>query len=67
MARIVESVDIVTSFREQMRVTPLPTWNVEDAGDDGQRENFQQPRYFAPITFGSKERLVLEEIVGVER
>ncbi|HET9637187.1 MAG TPA: hypothetical protein VFP26_14755 [Gemmatimonadaceae bacterium] len=66
MPRIVESVDIVSGFREQMRVTPLPAWNIEDARANREREHVQQSGYFAPVTFGSKERLVLEEIVGVE-
>lgn len=50
-----------------MRVSTLSGWHIQNACPDRQRENFLQSRYFASIAFGSKERLVLEEIVGVER
>ena len=66
MARVVEPVDVVACFREHVRVATLPARNIEDSRSHRQTEYFQQPRYIAPITFGSKERLVLEEIVGVE-
>ena len=50
-----------------MGVTALTTWHIEYACTDRKRQYVEQPRYFAPIAFGSKKRLVLEEIVGVER
>jgi hypothetical protein len=50
-----------------MSVAALATGYVQNARADRQRENIEQTRYFAPVTFGSKEWLVLEEIVGVKR
>ena len=50
-----------------MRMTALTARHIEYSRTDGKRQNIEQPRYFAPVTFGSKKRLVLEEIVGVER
>ena len=67
LGRVVESIDIVASLRQQMRVATLPTGDVENARRDRQLEQVEQARDLAPVTFGSEERLVLEEIVGVER
>lgn len=50
-----------------MCVTTLAAWHIENSRADWKRQQIQQSRYFASITFGSKKRLVLEEIVGVER
>ena len=67
LRRIVEAIDVVAALCEQVCVTALTTWNVEDARADGQSQNVEQSRYLAPIAFRSKKRLVLEEIVGVKR
>lgn len=48
-------------------MTALAARHIENARANGQREEVEQTRCFAPVTFRSKERFVLEEIVGVER
>ena len=50
-----------------MRVAALTARDIQNSRTDRELEHLEQSRYFAPITFGSKKRLVLEEIVGVER
>jgi hypothetical protein len=50
-----------------MRMATLAARYIKYSRTYWQRQNIEQSRYFASITFGSKKRLVLEEIVGVER
>jgi hypothetical protein len=67
LPRIVHAVDIVARFSEQVRVSTLAAWDIENAGTDGQGEKIDQASYLASVTFRSKERFVLEQVVGVER
>ena len=50
-----------------MRMTTLSARHVQNPGANRQGENVEQTRDFAPVAFGSKEWLVLEEVVGVKR
>ncbi len=63
---IVERVDIVARFHQEMRVSPLPARHIENPGSNRKREHVDQPRYFASRAFRRKKGTVLEEIVGVE-
>lgn len=65
--REIEAIHVAAGFCQQMCVTTLATRHIENSRADWKRQQIQQSRYFASITFGSKKRLVLEEIVGVER
>ena len=67
MRRVVNAIDIVACFSQQMRVPTLAARNVEDARPNGQSQDVDKARYLAPVAFRSKKRLVLEEIVGVKR
>ena len=44
----------------------LATRDVEDPRTDRQLENVQQPGDIAAVLLGSEQRLVLEQVVGVE-
>jgi hypothetical protein len=49
-----------------MRMPPLTTGDVENASTGRQGEQFQEATYLAPIARQVEDRLVLEQIVGVE-
>ena len=44
----------------------LPTGNVEDPRTDRQLEDLDEPRRIAAVLLRGEERLVLEQVVGVE-
>lgn len=67
IARVVQTVNVVPGFGEQVGMAALTARNVENAGADRQRQHVHQSRYFVSVAFGSKERFVLEEVVRVER
>jgi hypothetical protein len=48
-------------------VPTLTAWHIEQLRADRQAQQLDQPRCFAPIRFGRKERAVFQEIVVVER
>ena len=64
--RVVETIDVVTEFSEQVRVPTLPAWNVEYTRPDRKPKDVDQPSYFLAIALEREERTVLQEIVGVE-
>ncbi len=49
-----------------MSVPALPAWDVENSGSDGKSEHVQQPSDFTSVALGRKNRLVFQQIVGVE-
>ena len=63
---VVETVNIVSGFGQQVRVPSLPARNVENAGTDGESEQVNETRRFLAIPLGREEQAVLQEIVGVE-
>ena len=66
LLRVVETIDVVTEFSEQMRVPTLPAWHVEYARADRKAKDVDQSSYFLAIALEGEERTVLQEIVGVE-
>jgi hypothetical protein len=66
LLRIVEPIDVVTGFGQQMCMTALSTWHVENSRTHRQAEQIDQARYFVPIALQREERSVLQEIVGIE-
>src|SRR4051794_21278593 len=66
LLRIVQAIYVKSRFSEEVSVTTLPAWNVEDAGTCRQAEEIDDARNFSAIPFGREKRSVLEEIVSVE-
>jgi hypothetical protein len=64
--RVVESVDIVSEFGEQVRVPTLAARDIEYARADRETKNFDESSHFLPVALGREEKPVLTEIVGVE-
>jgi hypothetical protein len=64
--RVVEAIDVEAGFREQMGVPSLPAGDVEDTRPRREREDLEQARDLAAVALRREDRLVLEEIVGVE-
>ena len=64
---VIETIDVESRFSKQMRVPPLTARYVEDARTSRQSEQLDQARCLVTIPLGSKEKPVLQEIVGVER
>jgi hypothetical protein len=67
LLRVVEPVDIVTGFSQQMRVPPLSARYVQKARANRETEQIDKACYFLSIPLGREEKAVLTEIVGVER
>jgi hypothetical protein len=65
--RIIEAIDVETSLSEQMRVTPLTAWHIENSSARGKAEQVEEAGRFAPVALESEKWAVLQEIVGVER
>jgi hypothetical protein len=66
MRRVVETVHAVTGLGEQVRVTPLTTRHVEDAGTRWKGEQLDQSSDLAAIAREIEDRLIFEQVVGVE-
>ena len=49
-----------------MRMTSLPAGYIENPGAGRQAENVDQPRDFVPVALELEDRLILEEIMGIE-
>jgi hypothetical protein len=64
--RVVQAVDAKAGLGEQVRVTALPARHVEDPCASGQREDLHQPSDFFAVPGEAEDRLVLEQVVGVE-
>jgi len=63
---VVQAIDVEPGFREQVCMAALPARHIEDPRSDRQLEQLQQPRDIPPILLRREQRLVLQEIVGVE-
>ena len=66
LLRVVEAVDVVAGFREEMRVPALPARYVEHARANRKSQQLDKARYFLSVALGREEKTVLTEIVGVE-
>jgi hypothetical protein len=66
MLRVVESVHIVSSFCEEMRMPALPAGNVEYPSSDRQPQYVYDSCDFLPIALQREYRLILEQILGIE-
>jgi len=64
---VVESIDVVARFSEQVRVPSLAARDVQHARADGKSKQLDEPRDFRASSFGCEQRAVLEKIVRVER
>ena len=65
-AGVVEAVDVVSSFGQQVGVPSLSARDVENAGAHGKLEQINEARRFLAIALGREKQAVLQEIVGVE-
>jgi hypothetical protein len=63
---IIETIHIVSRFRQQVRVSSLSARNIEHARSDRQAEQIDEARCFLTIALGRKEEPVFQEIVGIE-
>lgn len=63
---VVEPIDIVSGFGEQVRVPALPAWHVQDSRSRRQSKNIEKSRDFVPVILEREYRLILEEIVGIK-
>ena len=66
LSRKVEPIDVESSFRQQMRVTSLPAWDVEHARSGGKPQQVEEPRNFMAIAREIEDGLVLEQVMRVE-
>ena len=66
MLRIVEPVDVVAGFRQEMRMSSLSAWHIENSRSGRQAEDVDQARDFLSVALEFEDRLVFEEVVGVE-
>ncbi len=64
--RVIETVDIVPEFSEQMRVATLPARHIQYARANGESKYIDETSYFLAIALECEERPVLQEVVGVE-
>jgi hypothetical protein len=63
---VVEAIDVEPGFREKVRVATLPARHVEDARSRRQLEQLEQSRDITSVLLRREQRLVFEEIMGVE-
>jgi hypothetical protein len=66
LAGVVETIHVVSGFRQKVGVPSLSAGDVEYPGSDGQPEQIYQTCCFLAIALGREELTVLQEIVGVE-
>ena len=66
MLGVVQAVDIVSGFREKMRMPALPAGNIENSRIRRQLEDFEKSRNFLAVALEFEDRLVFEEVVRVE-
>ena len=64
--RVIQAVDLEARFGQKMRVSPLSAGNVENLRPRRQLEYVDESRDFLAITLECEDRLVLEQVVGVE-
>ena len=64
---VIEAIDIETGLGKQMRMTSLAARHIENSSTRWQAEQVDEPCCFAAVPFGSEERAVFQEIVGVKR
>ena len=65
--RIIDGIDIVTCFGEQVGMSALATRNVENPRANRQSQQLDESRDFGACAFRCKQRAVLQQVVGVER
>lgn len=63
---VVETIHVVSGFRQKVCVPSLSAGDVKYPGSDGQPEKIYQTCCFLAIPLGREELTVLQEIVGVE-
>ena len=63
---VIETGDVESGLREQVRVSPLAARHVEDPRVGRQPEHVHDPRHVAPVELGREDRLVLEQVLRVE-
>jgi hypothetical protein len=66
VARQIDAVHIEPGLGQQMRMSALTARHVEYARPGRQSQQVDQPRNFLPIATEIEDRLILEEVVGVE-
>lgn len=66
LRRVIEAIDVEAGFGEQVCVAALAARAVENAGARGKSEQLDQARDFRAVALEAEERLVLEEILGIE-
>jgi hypothetical protein len=66
VARVVQPVDVVAGFGEQVRVPSLPARAIQNARGDGKLQDLDEPSDLAAVALQVEERLVLDEILRVE-
>ena len=63
---VVHTVDVEARLGEQVRMASLSAWTIENSRAGRQAEDRDESRYLASIPLEREERLVLEQILGVE-
>ena len=66
MLGVVEAIDLESSFREKVRVSSLPTRHVKDSRALRKSENVDYAGSLVSIPLEREDRLILEQIPGVE-
>jgi hypothetical protein len=66
MLGVVEPINVVTRFGEQMRMPALTAGHVEYSRSNRQSKHIDDARGFMAIALGRENRLILEQILGIE-
>jgi hypothetical protein len=66
MLRVIQAVDVISSFGKEMRVAPLPAWHVENSRADWKSKHVHHASDFVAVALESEDGFVLEQILGVE-
>jgi hypothetical protein len=63
---VIQTVNVVSRFRQQVRVTPLPARDVENSRSHRKSKQLDEARRFLTIALGRKQEPVFQEIMGIE-
>jgi hypothetical protein len=66
MLRVIQPFDLESRLCQQMRVPSLPARNVEDSRSVRKAKHVDYTRCFVPIALEREDRLVLQEVLGIE-
>jgi hypothetical protein len=66
MLGVIESIHVVPCLSQQMCMTPLSAWDIENLRPDREAKHIHHAGNFVAIALESKNGFVLEQILGIE-